>query len=81
MPAFVGFWFPPSLLRCLLCIGTDFIKMRSVICLYLRLTAETETQFLRNCSQFQSRLHEIDFSSFEIKLIFCLTLNSLCRRL
>ena len=30
MPAFVGFYFPPSPIRCLLCIGTDFIKMKSV---------------------------------------------------
>ena len=29
MPAFVGFYFPPSPIRCLLCIGTDFIKMKS----------------------------------------------------
>ena len=28
--------------------------MKSVICPYLRLTAKTETQFLRNCSQFQA---------------------------
>ena len=29
-------------------------KIEMVVCPYLRLTAETETQFLRNCSQFQA---------------------------
>ena len=39
---------------CLLCIRYGLYKNKKCICPYLRLTAETETQFLRNCSQFQA---------------------------
>ena len=42
MPAFVGFYFPPSLLRCLLCIRYGLHKNEKLICPYLRLTAETK---------------------------------------
>ena len=42
MPAFVGFYFPPSLLRFLLCIRYGLYKNEKCICPYLRLTAETK---------------------------------------
>ena len=42
MPAFVGFWFPPSLLRCPLCIRYGLYKIDTLVCPYLRLTAETK---------------------------------------
>ena len=42
MPAFVGFYFPPSPIRCLLCIWYGLYKNEKSICPYLRLTAETK---------------------------------------
>ena len=59
MPAFVGFWFPLCRSDTISHLGVSFAwyglyKNEKCICPYLRLTAETETQFLRNCSQFQA---------------------------
>ncbi len=42
MPAFVGFYFPPAPIRCLLCIRYGLYKNEKQICPYLRLTAETK---------------------------------------
>ena len=68
MPAFVGFWFPPFLLRCLLCIRYGLIKFR---CRYVfvrtcALRRKSEMLFLAEQLSVSSRLHEIVLISLEM---------------
>ena len=81
MPAFVGFWFPPSLLRCLLCIRYGHIKLKREFDRTCALRRKPNSTFLTEHLLVSSRLQEKVFDLFEIKLSLSKLLNFQCRRL